>query len=131
MNIGHAASLCGLPSKTIRYYEEIELVVPDRRDNGYRDYGEADVNRLRFLRRARGLGFSIEDCRQLLSLNENGERASRDVKALAIHHLAEIDHKICELQGLRETLRKVVAECPGDEDPDCPILDELSRKPVL
>lgn len=130
MNIGTAAGLCGLPAKTIRYYEDIELVVPDRRDNGYRDYGEADVDNLRFLRRARGLGFSIEECRQLLSLYENRERASKDVKELASVHLAEIDHKITELQGLREILRKVIKECPGDDDPNCPILEELASKPV-
>jgi len=130
MNIGNAASLCGLPAKTIRYYEDIELVVPDRRDNGYRDYGDADVDKLRFLRRARGLGFSIEECRQLLSLYENRDRASKDVKELASLHLTEIDHKITELQGLRDTLRKVIEECPGDTDPDCPILDELASKSV-
>lgn len=128
MNIGDAARLSGLPAKTIRYYEEIDLVVPGRRGNGYRDYDKRDVDRLRFLHRARDLGFSINDCRQLLSLYENDARASKDVKQLAQQHLAEIDRKISELEGLRDSLRRAIDQCPGDTESDCPILDELASE---
>ena len=126
MNIGTAAEASGLPAKTIRYYEEIGLVAPARRDNGYRDYDEADVHRLRFLHRARGLGFSIDDCRHLLSLYDDKHRASADVKALARQRIGDIDAKIAELQSLRGTLSALVHACHGDERPDCPILDELA-----
>lgn len=126
MNIGTAAQASGLPAKTIRYYEEIGLVAPARRDNGYRDYDEADVHRLRFLHRARGLGFSIDDCRHLLSLYDDKHRASADVKALARQRIGDIDEKIAELQSLRNTLSALVHACHGDERPDCPILDELA-----
>ena len=126
MNIGTAAEASGLPAKTIRYYEEIGLVAPARRDNGYRDYAEADVHRLRFLHRARGLGFSIDDCRHLLSLYDDKHRASADVKALARQRIGDIDAKIAELQSLRGTLSALVHACHGDERPDCPILDELA-----
>ena len=126
MNIGTAAEASGLPAKTIRYYEEIGLVAPARRDNGYRDYAEADVHRLRFLHRARGLGFSIDDCRHLLSLYDDKHRASADVKALARQRIGDIDAKIAELQSLRGTLSALVHACHGDERPDCPILNELA-----
>ena len=126
MNIGTAAQASGLPAKTIRYYEEIGLVAPARRDNGYRDYDEADVHRLRFLHRARGLGFSIDDCRHLLSLYDDKHRASADVKALARQRIGDIDAKIAELQSLRGTLSALVHACHGDERPDCPILNELA-----
>lgn len=126
MNIGTAAQASGLPAKTIRYYEEIGLVAPARRDNGYRDYAEADVHRLRFLHRARGLGFSIDDCRHLLSLYDDKHRASADVKALARQRIGDIDAKIAELQSLRGTLSALVHACHGDERPDCPILNELA-----
>ena len=126
MNIGTAAEASGLPAKTIRYYEEIGLVAPARRDNGYRDYDEADVHRLRFLHRARGLGFSIDDCRHLLSLYDDKHRASADVKALARQRIGDIDAKIAELQSLRGTLSALVHACHGDERPDCPILNELA-----
>lgn len=126
MNIGEAAKQSGLPAKTIRYYEDVELVAPMRQANGYRDYNERDVHKLRFLHRARNLGFPLETCRQLLSLYENRERASADVKALATVHLNEIDAKIAELQELRETLNALVVACHGDNRPDCPILRGLS-----
>lgn len=127
MNIGTAAKRTGLPSKTIRYYEEIDLVTPDRRENGYRDYSEADVNRLAFIHRARNLGFDIESCRKLLALYSDSSRASADVKALAQRHLEEIDDKMRELQAMAATLRDLIHACHGDQRPDCPIIKELGR----
>ena len=126
MNIGQAAERAGLPVKTLRYYEEIGLVAPDRQPNGYRDYGEAEVHKLRFLQRARGLGFSIEDCRALLSLYEDRNRASADVKRLALARIDDIDRKLEELKGLRATLDSLARVCQGNERPDCPILEDLA-----
>ena len=126
MNIGQAAERAGLPVKTLRYYEEIGLVAPDRQPNGYRDYGEAEVHKLRFLQRARGLGFSIEDCRALLSLYEDRNRASADVKRLALARIDDIDRKLEELKGLRATLDSLSRACQGNERPDCPILEDLA-----
>ncbi len=128
MNIGAASRQSGLPSKTIRYYEEIGLMKADRALNGYRDYSTEDVHRLRFLQRARGLGFSVEECRELLSLYSDRERASSDVKAIAKEKLAEIDRKIEELTGLRLMLGHLVDNCHGDARPDCPIIDGLSGR---
>ncbi|PCJ93301.1 MAG: Cu(I)-responsive transcriptional regulator [Hyphomicrobiales bacterium] len=126
MNIGHAADASGLPTKTIRYYEEIELVRPGRAENGYRDYSDNDVHRLRFLQRARGLGFSIDECRSLLSLYDDEGRASADVKAMALDKISEIDSKISELRSLRNTLSNLAKNCHGDDRPDCPIIDDLA-----
>ena len=126
MNIGEAAECSGLPAKTIRYYEDISLVAPDRADNGYRDYSSSDVHRLRFLHRARNLGFSIDECRLLLSLYTDRNRASADVKAVAEQKLVEIDAKIAELQSLKNALQPLVDCCHGDDRPECPILDDLS-----
>ncbi|PWJ80998.1 Cu(I)-responsive transcriptional regulator [Pseudaminobacter salicylatoxidans] len=134
MNIGEAAERSSLPAKTIRYYEEIGLLKPDRSENGYRDYSMSDVHRLRFLQRSRSLGFSVEECRQLLSLYGDTHRESADVKALAQVKLTEIDRKIAELQSLRATLRHLVKSCHGDHRPDCPILEELAgerEQPVV
>ena len=128
MNVRDAGKRSGLPSKTIRYYDEIGLVVPDRRENGYRDYDSRAVQKLAFLKRARQLGFSIEDCRQLLSLYEDKGRASADVKSLAEKHLTEIDTRLEELQQLRNTLKHLVHARHGDDRPDCPILADLSGK---
>ncbi len=126
MQIREVEQSAGLPAKTIRYYEEIGLVRPNRQDNGYRIYSTEDVHRLRFLQRARGLGFSIEDCRALLSLYDETGRESADVRAIAEAHLDEIDRKIRELKGMRQTLAHLVHACHGDERPDCPILDDLA-----
>lgn len=128
MNIGRAGELSGLPPKTIRYYEDAGLIAPARQSNGYRDYAEADVHKLGFLRRARRLGFSVEDCRRLLSLYEDKDRASGDVKRLAASHLDEIDARITELTELRKTLRVLVKSCSGDTRPDCPIIDTLAAE---
>ena len=126
MNIGEAARQSGLPAKTIRYYEEISLVVPGRSGNGYRAYSPTDVHKLQFVQRARGLGFSVEDCRALLSLYEDNQRASADVKAIAEDHLAGIEAKITELKALHKTLKHLVDNCHGDHRPHCPIIDDLA-----
>ena len=126
MNIGDAAKATGLSPKTIRYYESIDLVIGDRLTNGYRDYADAHIHKLRFVQRARSLGFSIDDCRTLLSLYEDQNRASAEVKNVARKHLEEIEAKITELQDLQETLSHLVEHCAGDERPDCPIMDGLS-----
>ncbi len=129
MNIGEVERLAGLPAKTIRYYEEIGLIRPRREANGYRRFAETDLHKLRFLQRARGLGFSIEDCRALLSLYEDESRASGDVKAIASGHLERIDAKIAELRSLRRVLASLIETCHGDHRPDCPILDDLAGPP--
>ena len=126
MNIGDVAEASGLPAKTIRYYEDIGLVRPKRGQNGYRAFSKADVYKLAFLSRARSLGFSIEDCRSLMSLYEDRDRASADVRNIASDHLDRITSKIAELQSLRRTLETLIHRCHGDDRPDCPILDDLS-----
>lgn len=126
MNISRASELSGLPAKTIRYYEEIDLVVPDHLENGYRDYAEADVHRLAFLHRARNLGFDIESCRKLLALYSDTTRESATVKALASDHLAEIEAKMIELREMADTLRHLIDRCHGDDRPDCPIIEKLA-----
>jgi MerR family copper efflux transcriptional regulator len=127
MNIGEVSQLTGLPSKTIRYYEDIELVKPARAGNGYRDYDKGDVHRLAFIQRARSLGFTINECRQLLSLYGDKERASADVKALAVEKIAEMDRKLKELKSLRATLNSLAEHCHGDDRPDCPIIEEIAK----
>ncbi|PWK60113.1 Cu(I)-responsive transcriptional regulator [Roseicyclus mahoneyensis] len=126
MNIGDVSEASGLPAKTIRYYEDIGLITPLRSDNGYRQFTQAHLHKLAFIARARGLGFSIEQCRTLLALYEDRERASADVKALAETHLAEIDAKMAELADMRRTLADLVQCCAGDHRPDCPILKGLA-----
>jgi len=126
MNIGTAARQSELPAKTIRYYEEIGLVAPDRAQNGYRDYGDADIHKLRFIQRSRSLGFSIEECRQLMALYNDRSRASRDVKALAKAKLADLDRKLVELESMKRTLSNLVDKCQGTDRPDCPILDDIA-----
>lgn len=127
MNIGEAAKGAGLPAKTIRYYEDIGLVKPLRDGNGYRAFRATDVHKLRFLARARALGFTIEDCRDLLALWEDKARASSDVRQIAQDHLSVIEAKITDLQSMRDTLVDLVRECAGDQRPDCPILNRLGK----
>jgi MerR family transcriptional regulator, copper efflux regulator len=127
MNIGEAAAQSGLPPKTIRYYEDIGLLRPGRRDNGFRDYGEREIHALRFVFRARGLGFSVEECRHLLALYHDRDRASSEVRAAAATHIAAIRAKIEELRSMEKTLSHLIEKCAGDARPDCPILDELAR----
>ncbi|MWB76639.1 MerR family DNA-binding protein [Pseudooceanicola sp. 216_PA32_1] len=131
MNIGHAARATGLSVKTIRYYEDIGLVDADRAENGYRDFGERQITQLRMLAQARHLGFGLEECRQLLDLNADPGRASRDVQALAIRNLDAVRSKIRQLQTLEAELETLIHECHGDDAPDCAILDGLSRSPDL
>lgn len=126
MNIGDVASRTGLPTKTIRYYEDIGLVMPQRGENGYRRFRETDMHKLGFVGRARALGFSIEECRDLLALYEDEDRASADVRQIAIGHLDEIERKIAALSDMRDTLKGLVHACAGDHRPNCPILKELS-----
>ena len=126
MNIKEVAARAGLPAKTIRYYEEIGLIRPLRAANGYRSFRESDLHKLAFLARARGLGFSIEDCRALLALYEDRARASGDVKALAESHLTRIAAKIAELRAMEATLGALVQACAGDARPDCPILTGIA-----
>lgn len=128
MNIGQAAERSKVPPKTIRYYEEIGLVQPVRAGNGYRNYSGDDVHRLAFIGQARGLGFNIDECRQLLSLYYDKSRASADVKALATDKIAEIDRRMAEMRSLRKTLTTLVEQCSGDYRPDCPILDGLAKE---
>ncbi len=125
MNIGEVAERAGLPPKTIRYYEEIGLVKPLRDTNGYRAFRDSDMHKLAFLGRSRALGFTIEDCRTLLALWEDKDRASADVRLLAKGHLAKIEAKIADLQAMRDTLSTLVHKCAGDQRPDCPILRTL------
>lgn len=126
MNIGDAADRAALPAKTIRYYEDIGLIAPGRDANGYRAFSESDVHKLAFLGRARALGFSIEDCRNLLQLYEDDTRASAEVKRIAQDHLDRIERKIADLSDMRQTLADLVDACAGDDRPDCPILRSLS-----
>lgn len=126
MNIGVIAQRTGLPAKTIRYYEDIGLICPERDPNGYRAFQETDFHKLAFLGRARTLGFTIEDCRTLLALYEDEHRASADVKKVATHHLQKIEKKLVQLQEMRATLDRLVTHCAGDDRPDCPILKDLA-----
>jgi Cu(I)-responsive transcriptional regulator len=131
MNIGQAAEETALPPKTIRYYEEIGLVRPSRDTNGYRAFSQTELHKLRFLGRARALGFSIENCRALMALYEDDSRASAEVKAIASKHLDEIAAKIADLKAMEATLSHLVATCAGDGRPDCPILADLGAPQTI
>jgi len=129
MKIGEVARASGVPAKTIRYYEEIGLIAPaERTGSGYRDYGTNDLETLRFIARARSLGFSVAEVSDLLALWRDRQRSSAQVKAVAEEHLSNIDAKIAELQSLRETLADLIHRCHGDSRPDCPILKDLAGK---
>lgn len=129
MNISTAARTAGLPVKTVRYYADIGLVsAPARTAAGYRTYDVGAVRKLVFIRRAREFGFSIGECRELLSLYEDQQRSSADVKRIAIKRLAEIAEKQRELQSLHDDLAHLVDACKGDDRPDCPIIDGLGTK---
>jgi Cu(I)-responsive transcriptional regulator len=126
MQIGAAAKASGVSAKMIRHYESIGLIpAADRRDSNYRDYGAAEVHRLGFIRRARDLGFSIEEIRNLLALWSDSSRSSADVKALTLKHIEELDAKISALKEMRDTLSHLVDCCDGDHRPDCPIIQGL------
>jgi len=126
MNIGDAAAQAELAPKTIRYYESVGLIqAPARTAGGYRDYGESDVQTLRFVARARGLGFSVAQVAELLSLYNDKERSSTDVKAITMAHIDDIDRKMAELGSMKNTLSHLVHACHGGHRSDCPILDDL------
>jgi MerR family transcriptional regulator, copper efflux regulator len=127
MNIGAAAAASGVTAKMIRHYEAIGLLRPaGRRANAYRDYGERDIHELRFVKRARRLGFSMEEIGALLALWRDRERPSREVRAIAERHVADLEARIAEMQVMTTTLRGLVHACHGDNRPDCPILDDLA-----
>ncbi|MBE7636731.1 Cu(I)-responsive transcriptional regulator [Sneathiella sp. P13V-1] len=126
MNIGTAATKSGLTAKTIRYYEDIGLVTPARSENGYRDYSEEHVHYLNFIQRSRSLGFSIDECRALLSLYNDRARSSSEVKKLALHKIEDIEHKIAGLTSMKNMLIDLAGKCHGDDRPDCPILDNIA-----
>ena len=127
MQIGTVADMSGVSAKAIRYYESIGLIeAASRSHSGYRIYGERDLRTLRFIQRARSLGFSVEEVGALLTLWRDTDRHSAQVKALAGRHVEEIDRKIAELGGMRDTLTDLMEHCHGDNRPDCPILDDLA-----
>jgi MerR family copper efflux transcriptional regulator len=129
MNIGDVAARSGVPAKTIRYYEEVGLIRPaERTSNGYRAYSPTDLHILRFVQRARSLGFTMKECKQLLGLWSDPQRASGDVKALAEVRIAHIDRKMAELAAMRSTLIALADSCQGDARPDCPILEDLADR---
>lgn len=127
MNIGTVARESGVPAKTIRYYESIGLIPPaERAENGYRHYSRTDIETLRFIQRARNLGFAVKDVGSLLALWRDRNRASSDVKRLALEHVQGIEERIGELQAIRATLLELTERCHGDDRPDCPILAGLA-----
>ena len=127
MNIGQAATASGVSAKMIRHYEQVGLFPePPRTDAGYRQYTEREVHMLRFIRRARDLGFSIKQIGELVGLWRNRSRSSREVKALALEHIKELEQKTQELLAMKATLEHLVERCHGDDRPDCPILEELA-----
>jgi MerR family transcriptional regulator, copper efflux regulator len=128
LNIGDAARASGVSAKMIRHYESLGLLREAQRTAaGYRIYDDSDVHTLRFIRRARDLGFSMREVEQLLGLWRNRRRASGDVRGIARQHIADLDRRIAELQEMRRTLEHLVHHCRGDQRPDCPILDDLAE----
>ena len=129
MKIGEVAKASGVQPKTIRYYEGVGLIAPaDRKDSGYRDYDQRDLETLRFISRARDLGFRVREVADLLMLWRDRERSSAQVKAVAQEHLDDVDARIAELQSLRETLAELIERCHGDARPDCPILKDIAGR---
>lgn len=126
VTIAQAADISGLSAKMIRHYEQIGLIrKPVRGENQYRHYSQTDLHELCFIRRARELGFSLEDIRQLLSLWRDRQRSSADIKAIAIHHIEEMERKAASLMAMSQTLKLLAERCNGDDRPDCPILAAL------
>ncbi|MEI2298215.1 Cu(I)-responsive transcriptional regulator [Ensifer sp. MJa1] len=127
MNIGEVSRASGVSTKMIRYYETIGLIPPaDRSESGYRNYGETDVHTLRFIRRSRDLGFTVEQMADLLALWRDRSRASGEVKKIALEHVEILERKAEELKAMSRTLKHLAAHCHGDGRPDCPILDDLA-----
>lgn len=128
MNIGRAAKISGVSPKMIRYYEQTGLIPrAARQDSGYRDYDDADVHRLHFIRRARDLGFTVEQIGELLGLWSDRSRASADVKAFALGHIERLKEKMAEIQAMVRTLETLANHCHGDDRPDCPIIEGLAE----
>ena len=128
MNIGKASKLSELTVKTVRYYANIDLVKPKQSSfTGYREYSEEDVLKLKFIGKARKFNFSINECRELLSLYENQNRPSKEVKKITLEKVSEIDKKLNELKNLRDELNYLANNCNGDDRPNCPILDAFSK----
>ena len=128
MNIGTVAQRSGVPPKTIRYYEDIGLLAPpERMANRYRSYSPTEMHTLQFIKRARSLGFSVEEVRGLLDLWRDRSRRSKAVKAIAARHLQVLDQKMEELKAMRKVIADMMARCSGDERPECPIIDDLAR----
>src|SRR5690606_27741425 len=126
-NIGEAARRSGVSAKMIRHYESLRLLrEPKRTASGYRVYDDTDVHTLRFIRRARDLGFSMKEVGRLLTLWQDRNRASAEVREVARAHITELDRKIAEMEGMRRTLETLVKHCHGDSRPECPILDDLA-----
>lgn len=131
VGIGEAARLSGVSAKMVRHYESLGLLPKVRRtDGGYRLYGDAEVHTLRFVKRARELGFSMEEIAELLGLWQNRRRASASVRRIAQHHADELAQRIDAMQAMRRTLEHLIHCCHGDDRPDCPILDDLAGGPV-
>ena len=129
MNIGKAAKLTGLTVKTVRYYSDIGIIKPLIDNNtGYRSFSEPDLAKLQFISKARKFDFSLDECRELLSLYEHTDRTSKEVKALTLEKIAEIEAKLSELNMLRKQLSTLASACKGDDRPNCPILEALSEK---
>ena len=128
MNIGEASAASGVSAKMIRYYEQAGLIPKaDRSHSGYRVYDDADVHRLRFVRRARDLGFSVAEIGELLDLWNDRSRRSADVKRLAKEHIADLEERIAKLRQMADTLQTLADCCAGDDRPDCPILEGLEE----
>jgi MerR family transcriptional regulator, copper efflux regulator len=127
LNIGQAAARSGVSAKMVRHYESLGLLpTVHRTDAGYRQYGEKEVHTLRFIRRARALGFSMAEITELLKLWQNKRRASADVKRIALAHVADLERRIAEMEAMKQTLGHLAHCCQGNSRPDCPILEELA-----
>nr|WP_249937125.1 Cu(I)-responsive transcriptional regulator [Roseateles sp. DAIF2] len=130
MNISEAASRSGISAKMLRHYESLGLLPPvARTESGYRQYDAKDVHTLRFIRRARDLGFSIAEIGELLKLWQNRQRSSAEVKRIALAHVADLERRLAEMEAMKRTLQELAGCCHGDERPDCPILDGLAAMP--
>lgn len=129
MNIGKAAKLSNLTIKAVRYYANIGLVKPQQNiSTGYRDYTDDEVAKLKFIGKARKFDFSIDECKELLSLYEDKTRTSKEVKKITLEKISQIDSKLRDLNGLKKELSFLANNCQGDDRPNCPILEELSKK---
>ncbi|ACJ30079.1 Regulatory protein, MerR [Shewanella piezotolerans WP3] len=129
MKIGTVAKLTNLSVKSIRYYHDIGLVIGGKNDNGYREYTQSHVDALSFIQHCRALGFTLEDCKALLDLQQDSQRNAADVKALAQHHLDDVEQRIAHLSNLKKQLQHLIHDCKGGKQPNCAILKGLSPTP--